>query len=200
MTNLILILAGVASAISVHEFGHAYVAHLLGDDTAKNSGRMTLNPLAHVDPIGLICMIFLKIGWATPVPINSRNFKSGNMKRDLVLVSLAGATFNVITAIICALMMRIINLDSARLVLMMIISYNISFAAFNLIPFIPPLDGWQILKQFIPYKYYESVYKFEGMSMFIFLIVILTDAHLMIMGPISSVFYNIIMFILGFNI
>lgn len=192
MTSLIVSAFAIATAIGVHEFGHAFVACKLGDPTAKNLGRMTPNPLVHLDPLGLLMMIFVGVGFATPVPINSNNFKQKTIKRDLVLVSLAGAGFNVLTAILCAIIMKFMPLASAQMVLMAVIGYNLSFAAFNLIPVIPPLDGWQILKQFIPYKYYESVYKYESMSMFIFLIMILTDVHMVIMGPIYNVLSKIV--------
>ena len=192
MTSLIVSGFAIATAIGVHEFGHAFVAYKLGDPTAKNSGRMTPNPLVHLDPIGLLMMILVGVGFATPVPINSSNFKQKTMKRDLVLVSLAGAGFNVLAAIVCALLMKFMSLVSAQIVLMTVIGYNLSFAAFNLIPVIPPLDGWQILKQFIPYKYYESVYKYESMNMAIFLIMILTNVHMVIMGPIYNVLSSIV--------
>lgn len=192
MTSLIVSAFAIATAIGVHEFGHAFVACKLGDPTAKNSGRMTPNPLVHLDPLGLLMMVFVGVGFATPVPINSNNFKQKTMKRDLVLVSLAGAGFNVLTAILCAIIMKFMPLESAQMVLTAVIGYNLSFAAFNLIPIMPPLDGWQILKQFIPYKYYESVCQYENMSMFIFLIMILTDVHMIIMRPIYNILSSIV--------
>lgn len=192
MTSLIVSLFAIATAVGIHEFAHSFVAFKLGDPTAKNSGRMTPNPFVHLDPIGLLMMIFMGVGFAMPVPINSNNFKQKTKKRDLVLVSLAGAGFNVLTAILCAVIMKFIPLASAKMVLVTVIEYNLSFAAFNLIPIIPPLDGWQILKQFIPYKYYESVYQYESMSIFIFIVMILTDIHMVIMGPIYNVLLSIV--------
>ena len=189
MTSLLINLFAITIAISVHEFGHAYTAYQLGDPTAKR--RMTLNPVEHIDPIGALMMIIIGIGWAKPVPVTSNNFKRETIKRDLVLVSLAGAGFNILTAIICAILMNFVPLASAKMILMTIIGYNLSFAAFNLLP-LPMLDGWNIVKQFIPYKYYESVYQYENMSMFIFLIVILTDIHMVIMSPIYNVFSTIV--------
>ena len=96
--EIVASLVGIAMAISIHEFGHAYSAHLLGDDTAKAYGRMTLNPVRHVDPIGLLAMFILKIGWAKPVPVNPNNFK--NYKIGNLIVSLAGVFCNVLTAIV----------------------------------------------------------------------------------------------------
>ena len=99
LSNILVQIVGIAVAISVHEFGHAYSAHLLGDDTAKMYGRMTLNPAKHLDIMGLIAMLIVHIGWAKPVPVNPNNFK--NYKVGNVIVSLAGVTANIIISIIC---------------------------------------------------------------------------------------------------
>ena len=117
MYNLSTILASIvaiAVAISVHEFGHAYSAHLLGDDTAKMYGRMTLNPAKHLDAMGLIAMLIVHIGWAKPVPVNPNNFK--NYKVGNIIVSLAGVTANIITAIICILINKYVNMDAINLI------------------------------------------------------------------------------------
>ena len=98
LSNLLASLVGIAIAISIHEFGHAYSAHLLGDDTAKYNGRMTLNPAKHIDPIGLLTLIFFHIGWAKPVPVNPNNFK--NYKLGNLIVSLSGVIGNLFGAII----------------------------------------------------------------------------------------------------
>ena len=161
----------IAVAISVHEFGHAYSAHLLGDDTAKMYGRMTINPAKHIDPIGLLMMIIFKIGWAKPVPVNPNNFK--NYKIGNVLVSFSGAIANIITAIICVIINKYINMYAINLIASMTMIYNVGFAAFNLLP-LPPLDGWGIVSTFIPYKYNEYVYRYENMSSIIFLVLIFT--------------------------
>ncbi|WP_373598517.1 site-2 protease family protein [Paraclostridium bifermentans] len=180
---------GIAVAISVHEFGHAYVAHLLGDDTAKMSGRMTLDPMKHVDPLGLIMLIVARFGWAKPVPVNPNNFK--NYKVGNLLVSLAGPLFNVITAIIVINLMGFVKLEALIIILDSIFMYNVGFAAFNLLP-LPPLDGWGIVSTFIPLKYYDAVYKYESMSTFIFIVLILTNIHVIILDPIVKVLYSII--------
>uniref|UniRef100_UPI00272A7666 site-2 protease family protein n=1 Tax=Romboutsia ilealis TaxID=1115758 RepID=UPI00272A7666 len=168
MYNLSIILASmvaIAVAISVHEFGHAYSAHLLGDDTAKMYGRMTLNPAKHLDIMGLIAMLIVHIGWAKPVPVNPNNFK--NYKVGNVIVSLAGVTANIITAIICVLINKSVNMFAINLIAQYVIVYNVGFAAFNLLP-LPPLDGWGVISSFIPYKYNEIAYKYESMSSIIF--------------------------------
>ena len=189
LSSFLVSAVGIAVAISVHEFGHAYVAHLLGDDTAKMSGRMTLDPVKHVDPIGLVMLIIARIGWAKPVPINPNNFK--NYKIGNLIVSLAGPLFNVITAIISINLMRFANLEALQLILAGIFNYCIGFAAFNLLP-IPPLDGWGVISTFIPLKYYDIAYKYESMSTIIFLIVIITDIHVIILNPIMNVLLSIV--------
>src|SRR5699024_2246232 len=192
MYNLSTILASIvaiAVAISVHEFGHAYSAHLLGDDTAKMYGRMTLNPAKHLDAMGLIAMLIVHIGWAKPVPVNPNNFK--NYKVGNIIVSLAGVTANIITAIICILINKEINMYAINLIAQYVIMYNVGFAAFNLLP-IPPLDGWGIISSFIPYKYNEIVYKYESMSSIIFLVLIITGAYSIFISPIINVIWNIL--------
>ena len=192
MYNLSTILASIvaiAVTISVHEFGHAYSAHLLGDDTAKMYGRMTLNPAKHLDAMGLIAMLIVHIGWAKPVPVNPNNFK--NYKVGNIIVSLAGVTANIITAIICILINKEINMYAINLIAQYVIMYNVGFAAFNLLP-IPPLDGWGIISSFIPYKYNEIVYKYESMSSIIFLVLIITGAYSIFVSPIINVIWNIL--------
>jgi Zn-dependent protease len=189
LSQFLVTAVGIAVAISVHEFGHAYVAHLLGDDTAKMSGRMTLDPMKHVDPLGLIMLIVAHFGWAKPVPVNPNNFK--NYKIGNLIVSLAGPLFNVITAIIVVNLIRFVNMDALILILRSIFTYSMGFAAFNLLP-LPPLDGWGIVSSFIPLKYYEAMYKYESMSTIIFIFLILTNFHVIILNPILNVLYSIV--------
>lgn len=189
LSQFLVTAVGIAVAISVHEFGHAYVAHLLGDDTAKMSGRMTLDPMKHVDPLGLIMLIVARFGWAKPVPVNPNNFK--NYKLGNLLVSLAGPAFNLLTAIIFANLMRFFGMEAIQLIFSYIVSFCIGFAAFNLLP-LPPLDGWGIISTFIPIRYYDVVYKYESMSTFIFILLILTRFHVIILSPIVNVLYGIV--------
>lgn len=191
ISQFLVTAVGIAVAISVHEFGHAYVAHLLGDDTAKMSGRMTLDPIKHVDPIGLIMLVVARFGWAKPVPVNPNNFK--NYKVGNLIVSLAGPLFNIITAIIVVNIMNLnfINIEALYLILSSIFLYNMGFAAFNLLP-LPPLDGWGIVSSFIPVKYYDFVYKYESMSTIIFIFLILTRFHVIILSPIMNVLSSIV--------
>ena len=192
MYNLSTILASIvaiAVAISVHEFGHAYSAHLLGDDTAKMYGRMTLNPAKHIDIMGLIAMLIVHIGWAKPVPVNPNNFK--NYKVGNIIVSLAGVTANIITAIICVFINKYVNMFAINLIAQYVMVYNVGFAAFNLLP-LPPLDGWGLVSSFIPYKYREIAYKYESMSSIIFLVLIFTGAYSLFVSPIINIIWNIV--------
>lgn len=189
LSNILVQFVGIAVAISVHEFGHAYSAHLLGDDTAKMYGRMTLNPAKHLDIMGLIAMLIVHIGWAKPVPVNPNNFK--NYKVGNVIVSLAGVTANIIISIICVIIKKHVNMYAITEITSAIIIYNVSFAAFNLLP-IPPLDGWGVISSFIPYKYNEIAYKYESMSSIIFLVLIITGAYSIFISPIINVIWDIL--------
>ena len=189
LSNILVQIVGIAVAISVHEFGHAYSAHLLGDDTAKMYGRMTLNPAKHLDIMGLIAMLIVHIGWAKPVPVNPNNFK--NYKVGNVIVSLAGVTANIIISIICVIIKKHVKMYAITEITSAIIIYNVSFAAFNLLP-IPPLDGWGVISSFIPYKYNEIAYKYESMSSIIFLVLIITRAYSIFISPIINVIWDIL--------
>lgn len=177
--TIIIALPAILLAMTVHEFGHAYVAYKLGDSTAKVYGRLTLNPFSHVDLFGLLTMIVIGFGWAKPVPINPNNFK--HYTRDTALVSAAGAAFNVVLAAICLLIIRFITpLDLAFIpaitsFLSITASLNVGFAVFNLLP-IPPLDGSKIFIPMLPYKARNVIYKNEQFIQFgLMILLFLTD-------------------------
>ena len=148
---LICVLAVVIISLSLHEFAHAYAAHLCGDDTAKINGRMTINPLKHLDPVGFIMLMLLGFGFAKPVPINPYNFKK--MRRDYFFVSVAGITVNLILAFVSSFFYVIIAVYAAQTLFKEIIQYfflymmwiNLGLMLFNLIP-IFPLDGFRIVE------------------------------------------------------
>lgn len=190
LSDILVSFVGIAVAISVHEFGHAFAAHLLGDDTAKIQGRMTLDPAKHIDPIGLITLLVFHFGWAKPVPVNPNNFR--NYKLGNVLVSLAGAIGNILAAIVCVFVMKSAKLEAIQTISNVTLIYNVGFAAFNLLP-IPPLDGWGIISTFIPYKYNDLVYKYEAYSYPILLILLVTGVYGIIVSPIRDVIWNIVM-------
>ena len=140
---------GILVAISFHECAHAYAAYKCGDPTARNLGRMTLNPFAHFDPIGLVMLLLVRFGWAKPVPINTRNFK--NPRKDELIVSLAGVAANLIIAFITLGVMYTLQIcttiESTILdnILSSMFFINLPFFVFNLLP-IPPLDGYHVLQ------------------------------------------------------
>jgi Zn-dependent protease len=152
---LILRIPAILLALTIHEYAHGYIAYRLGDSTARDAGRLTLNPIAHLDVFGTIMLMFGPFGWAKPVPINGYNFS--NPKRDSIWVSLAGPASNILLAIVFGYSYRILVavtpgiLANQNIVIFfqLCILINIGIAFFNLIP-IPPLDGSHILIGLLP--------------------------------------------------
>ena len=176
------ILSALAALIilTVHEFSHGYVAFRLGDDTAKNAGRLSLNPLKHLDLFGTISLVLFRFGWAKPVPINPRNFK--NPKRDFALTALAGPLSNLILSFFSGFFYLLLNAGLqtrnfatsssfysvyySALFLYIFHFSNLGIALFNLIP-IPPLDGSRILNVLLPPKAYFAVMRYERIIYFV---------------------------------
>ena len=179
------------TAITVHEYAHGYVAYKLGDPTAKYAGRLSLNPMSHLDPIGALCMVLCGFGWAKPVPVNPMYFK--DRKRDSALVSLAGPLSNIalalVTAVLAAVYFSFVYIkfpanfaaEFGFELLIQLAQLNIGFAVFNLIP-CPPLDGSKILGAFLSN---ENYYKFMRYEHFGFPILILMS----ITGLLGRVLY-----------
>ncbi|WP_026766071.1 site-2 protease family protein [Selenomonas ruminantium] len=201
--NLMHIVAGLPGlliAMVIHEYAHAQVAVWLGDFTPRLMGRLTLNPKAHVDPIGMLMLFLVHFGWAKPVMINPRNFK--NPKRDDILVSLAGPAANFITAFLALLALLLYSrmggdmTAGVYLVFQMIIEYNIGFGIFNLIP-LPPLDGSHVLMQLLPR---DMAYKLAGLERYSFLILIvllMTPVLSMILIPCRALIWHIFSLLLS---
>lgn len=195
--NLMSIIAGLPGlllALVLHEYAHARVAVAMGDFTPKLTGRLTLNPMAHIDPIGLLMLLVARFGWAKPVMINPRNFK--DMKKGNILVALAGPAANFLTAFVTLFIMMVLfkmgmlNTVGIKTVLSMIVLFNINFGIFNLIP-LPPLDGSKILLEFLPG---ELAYKYMGIerySFIILIILIMTPVLSSILVPLSSLILHI---------
>lgn len=192
------ILIATVSVISVvlHECAHGYVAYRCGDDTAKASGRLTLNPIAHIDPLGLLSLILFKFGWAKPVPINPNNFRE--QKRGMIAVSLAGVSANMLLAVIFALLTRLLSYfytESLSWLLTFLIygiQINIGYAVFNLLP-VPPLDGSKLLAAFLPRKWENWFYRYQKYLYAILVLLIFTRAINYIMNPAISFLYNLLL-------
>lgn len=154
--SFLIFVVALLVAITIHEFSHAWMADKLGDPTARINKRLTLNPLAHLDPIGALALFFTGFGWGKPVPIDPYNLRSP--KRDTALISLAGPASNLILASLLSLTFKIFSFSQfSFLVLISIITLNVALAVFNLLP-IPPLDGSKILMGLLPH---DLAFKFE---------------------------------------
>lgn len=190
-SNFLITALAILFAISIHEFGHAYVAYLNGDPTAKNAGRMTINPISHIDVFGMLMMFLIHFGWAKPVPVNEYNYK--NRRIGNITVSLAGITFNIVSAILFALLNKYIDNDLARRITLELVIYNIGFAAFNILP-IPPLDGWSLISTFLPDRIVYKAYQYSNYTIILFMLLMVTGAFQYILTPVYIFIYKIVLF------
>ncbi|WP_346939827.1 site-2 protease family protein [uncultured Clostridium sp.] len=166
--ELIYLIPAILIAVSLHEFAHGYVSYKLGDPTPKATGRLSLNPLAHLDPVGTICLLFFHFGWAKPVQVNPYYYK--DKRRGMALVGLAGPMMNFLIALICAfaieIILKVTGGYGGDVILFMfnLFNYtyiiNIGLGVFNLIPF-PPLDGAKIIGALLPEEKYFKFMKYE---------------------------------------
>ena len=192
---LVLSIPAVLWAITFHEYCHGYVAYRLGDPTPEASGRLTLNPLAHLDIFGTLMLLLFRFGWAKPVPIDPRHFKRPG--RDIILVSLAGAAGNILTAVICGLAVRLFptlfwaNLALARFIVIMMLM-NLGLAVFNLLP-VPPLDGSRILMVLLPPRALRYYFWLERYGFVILMLLIFMGVVQSIIGPVISAIMMLIL-------
>lgn len=169
----------VFAVLPLHEFAHAFAAHLMGDDTAKWNGRLTLNPLKHLDPLGALMLVFVGVGYAKPVPVNPFNFR--NRKRDMALTALAGPASNLLMAVVAVALFRVCSLIITDmqvltyfwLVLIVVIArVSIGLAVFNLLP-IPPLDGSRIFGLFLPERWTYTLERYSRQITLVVMVLLL---------------------------
>ena len=195
--SLMSLLAGIPGLIIsmvVHEYAHARMAVTLGDFTPKLMGRLTLDPRAHIDPVGLLMLFLVRFGWAKPVIINPSNFRQP--RRDDILVSLAGPLANLLTAFLALFLLVIVSQFGVHLsqgtilVCRLIIIYNINFAIFNLIP-LPPLDGSHILKQLLPRELAWRFASLERYSLLILIVFVMTPILQYVFVPMQQIIWQV---------
>jgi Zn-dependent protease len=186
----VLVAVALIFSISIHEFSHAFAANALGDPTAKNMGRLTINPKAHLDPIGTLFLLFVGFGWGRPVPFNPMNLK--NPKKDSALISLAGPISNLILATLLSLVLRFVPVgELISTFLYTAILYNLMLGFFNLIP-LGPLDGNKIMFGILPNKLAVQWVEFQRNGTYILMFLIFFNLIGRILGPLVDISMKIL--------
>ncbi|WP_048602185.1 site-2 protease family protein [Rubeoparvulum massiliense] len=186
LESLLFRVVAFTLAFTIHEWAHAFVATRLGDRTALMAGRLTLNPIAHVDPLGLLMILFGPFGWAKPVPTNPSRFR-GNIRRGILLVSLAGPISNLILAILFAIIFSQTSMStwiitygdhSIQALFTYIVWYSImintALFVFNMLP-VAPLDGSKVLHSLLPLRYDWKLQHYQQYGPFILLLIVFID-------------------------
>lgn len=205
VAELLIRAVAVLLAISFHEMAHGYAAYFLGDKTAKSMGRLSLNPLRHLDPVGAICLLLFGFGWAKPVMINPVYFKKP--KRDMALTALAGPVSNFILAFLAILLFKLLALtafgQSMGYVAQLLFSFlstfatlNIGLGVFNLIP-IPPLDGSKIFLPLLPPRLYMDILRYEHLGWIVLMIALALGVLDPIVGNVGRWILQGMLFLVG---
>lgn len=200
LQRLVLQVPALLLAVTIHELAHGLLADRLGDPTARLQGRLTLNPLPHLDPLGALAFVLAGFGWAKPVPVNAYNLR--HPVRDMAWIAAAGPLSNFVTAFLGLVALGLarqiadVPLIGAPLVgmLVWIYQFNLALAIFNLLP-LPPLDGGHFLPYFLPRRSWALLHQLEQYGPFVLLLLVMTGATRYVLGPafhlVSSVFIAI---------
>ena len=188
LVRLVLQLPALLLAVTIHELAHGLVADRLGDPTARLSGRLTLNPLPHIDPLGALALILVGFGWAKPVPVNAYNLR--HPRRDMAAVAAAGPLANFIVAFLGLVIYRLLVpvetlpfvVEPLRNVMAMVFLLNVGLGVFNLIP-LPPLDGGHFLPYFFPRASWGAIHKLEQYGPIILILAVFSGATRYVVGP-----------------
>lgn len=175
-----LYLIALIVAVTIHEFSHAFVADYLGDPTPRLKGRVTLNPLAHLDPLGTLMILFARFGWGKPVPVDPYNFREP--KKDSALVSLAGPASNLILAFLLSLIIKLPLSPIFAYLIMPILIINVTLAFFNLLP-IHPLDGFTIVEGILPDDLARLWSSFRSIGLFLLVFLVISGSLIDIIAP-----------------
>lgn len=202
LMRMLLSLPAIVIGLSFHEFGHAFAAYKLGDMTPKYQGRVTLNPAAHIDPFGFLCLMIAGFGWGVPVQVDMRNFK--NPRRDELIVSVAGVVMNLLIAIISAGILKLFYTfgplfigysymgSVVQQILISMILINLVLMIFNLLP-IPPLDGFGIVTELFNLRSTELYYKIYDKGFLILMVLIVFNVTDLILTPLVNLSFTGIM-------
>lgn len=178
LTNILISIVPALLCLTFHEVCHGLVAYRLGDSTAKNAGRLTFNPIKHLDPIGLLMMVIFHFGWAKPVPVNMNNFK--HPKTGMAVTALAGPLSNMVLAVVVLFIYGLVYGlllrwgDAGKIIMELFITtayLSVAFAIFNIIP-LPPLDGSKVLFSFLPDAAYNTLMRYEQLGMILLLVLV----------------------------
>ena len=206
LTSILFSIIPALICITLHELSHGAVAYALGDDTAKRAGRLTLNPLAHIDWWGLVMMVLFRFGWAKPVPVNMYNFK--NPKRGMAITALAGPVSNILIAVVFLFLYgalyRLLYTNGSALsyaILQMIMTtayLSLALAIFNFIP-ISPLDGSKVLFSFLSNDAYAKLMRYERYGMIVLVLLVATGATSGVLSTVTGWLYDKLFFIAEFG-